>query len=175
MASGFNISTSDNTRNNATMDDATAPKLALRARLGHPSISPPIHSGVPSSPSTASWPVSNRSSIQGLSRTSSLSSISNMSSLDLDLPSEPHVLGNNAVSQVKSISSPLSNSLGQDLTRPFQCDACPQSFNEDRDLKRHKRIHSAIKPFFTCRYCGRNYKHESHLKALEDDLRRQRC
>jgi uncharacterized Zn-finger protein len=38
--------------------------------------------------------------------------------------------------------------------RPFKCDQCVQSFNRNHDLKRHKRIHLAIKPF-NCETCGK--------------------
>ncbi|OTA93974.1 hypothetical protein M434DRAFT_282570 [Hypoxylon sp. CO27-5] len=163
MASNFNISKSDNTRDDATMDDATVPKLAFGTEFKHTSISPPIHSGVLSSPSTASWPVSNQSSIQDLSRPSSVSSLSgSMSSLDLGLSPEPHAQGNKAVGQVRPILSSLSNALGEGYTRPFQCDVCAQSFNRNHDLKRHKQIHLP-KPF-TCSSCYKSFSRKDALK-----------
>ena len=36
--------------------------------------------------------------------------------------------------------------------RPLKCDQCLQSFNRNHDLKLHKRIHLAVKPF-PCVYC----------------------
>ncbi|KAI1374923.1 hypothetical protein F4677DRAFT_446830 [Hypoxylon crocopeplum] len=50
--------------------------------------------------------------------------------------------------------------------RPFKCDICPQSFNRNHDLKRHKRIHLAIKPF-PCTYCDKSFSRKDALKARE--------
>ncbi|OTA56887.1 hypothetical protein K449DRAFT_336166 [Hypoxylon sp. EC38] len=47
--------------------------------------------------------------------------------------------------------------------RPFKCDVCPQSFNRNHDLKRHKRIHLAIKPF-PCTYCDKSFSRKDALK-----------
>lgn len=48
--------------------------------------------------------------------------------------------------------------------RPFKCDACPQSFNRNHDLKRHKRIHLAVKPF-PCGYCDKSFSRKDALKV----------
>ncbi|KAI6249357.1 Transcriptional regulator prz1 [Erysiphe necator] len=47
--------------------------------------------------------------------------------------------------------------------RPFKCDECPQSFNRNHDLKRHKRIHLAVKPF-PCLYCDKSFSRKDALK-----------
>ncbi|CAK7218609.1 hypothetical protein SCUCBS95973_003546 [Sporothrix curviconia] len=47
--------------------------------------------------------------------------------------------------------------------RPFRCDQCPQSFNRNHDLKRHKRIHLAVKPF-PCNYCEKSFSRKDALK-----------
>ena len=48
--------------------------------------------------------------------------------------------------------------------RPFKCDECPQSFNRNHDLKRHKRIHLAVKPF-PCGYCDKSFSRKDALKV----------
>lgn len=48
--------------------------------------------------------------------------------------------------------------------RPFRCDQCPQSFNRNHDLKRHKRIHLAIKPF-PCGFCDKSFSRRDALKV----------
>ncbi|GAA97929.1 uncharacterized protein L969DRAFT_78166 [Mixia osmundae IAM 14324] len=47
--------------------------------------------------------------------------------------------------------------------RPFKCDECAQSFNRNHDLKRHKRIHLAVKPF-PCAYCDKSFSRRDALK-----------
>ncbi|KAK0633275.1 hypothetical protein B0T14DRAFT_533508 [Immersiella caudata] len=47
--------------------------------------------------------------------------------------------------------------------RPFKCDQCPQSFNRNHDLKRHKRIHLAVKPF-PCNNCEKSFSRKDALK-----------
>ncbi|KAI0118404.1 hypothetical protein GGR51DRAFT_215625 [Nemania sp. FL0031] len=47
--------------------------------------------------------------------------------------------------------------------RPYRCDICPQSFSRNHDLKRHKRIHLAIKPF-PCEYCDKAFSRRDALK-----------
>ncbi|KAI9863127.1 MAG: hypothetical protein M1813_003947 [Trichoglossum hirsutum] len=47
--------------------------------------------------------------------------------------------------------------------RPFKCDLCPQSFNRNHDLKRHKRIHLAVKPF-PCQHCEKSFSRKDALK-----------
>jgi len=48
--------------------------------------------------------------------------------------------------------------------RPFRCDQCPQSFNRNHDLKRHKRIHLAVKPF-PCGHCDKSFSRQDALKV----------
>lgn len=48
--------------------------------------------------------------------------------------------------------------------RPFRCDLCPQSFNRNHDLKRHKRIHLAVKPF-PCHHCDKSFSRKDALKV----------
>ncbi|KAF5013183.1 hypothetical protein F66182_15207, partial [Fusarium sp. NRRL 66182] len=47
--------------------------------------------------------------------------------------------------------------------RPFKCDQCPQSFNRNHDLKRHKRIHLSVKPF-PCNHCEKSFSRKDALK-----------
>ncbi|KAH7080228.1 putative C2H2 finger domain protein [Paraphoma chrysanthemicola] len=47
--------------------------------------------------------------------------------------------------------------------RPFKCDQCPESFNRNHDLKRHKRIHLAVKPF-PCNHCDKSFSRKDALK-----------
>lgn len=52
----------------------------------------------------------------------------------------------------------------QNQDRPFKCDECPQSFNRNHDLKRHKRIHLAVKPF-PCSHCDKSFSRKDALKV----------
>ena len=52
----------------------------------------------------------------------------------------------------------------QPVDRPFKCDQCPQSFNRNHDLKRHKRIHLAVKPF-PCGHCDKSFSRKDALKV----------
>jgi len=54
--------------------------------------------------------------------------------------------------------------------RPFKCDQCPQSFNRNHDLKRHKRIHLAVKPY-PCNYCEKSFSRKDALKVCTPFLR----
>jgi len=53
--------------------------------------------------------------------------------------------------------------------RPFKCDQCPQSFNRNHDLKRHKRIHLAVKPF-PCDNCEKSFSRKDALKVERPSL-----
>lgn len=53
--------------------------------------------------------------------------------------------------------------------RPFKCDQCPQSFNRNHDLKRHKRIHLAVKPF-PCGHCDKSFSRKDALKVRSSIL-----
>ena len=48
--------------------------------------------------------------------------------------------------------------------RPFKCDVCPQSFNRNHDLKRHKRIHLSVKPY-PCTFCDKSFSRKDALKV----------
>jgi hypothetical protein len=50
------------------------------------------------------------------------------------------------------------------MDRPFKCDECSQSFNRNHDLKRHKRIHLAVKPF-PCTHCDKSFSRKDALKV----------
>ncbi|OJJ80154.1 putative C2H2 finger domain protein [Aspergillus glaucus CBS 516.65] len=52
---------------------------------------------------------------------------------------------------------------GPTQDRPFKCDQCPQSFNRNHDLKRHKRIHLSVKPF-PCTHCDKSFSRKDALK-----------
>ncbi|KAK3298317.1 uncharacterized protein B0H64DRAFT_370825 [Chaetomium fimeti] len=47
--------------------------------------------------------------------------------------------------------------------RPFKCNECPQAFNRNHDLKRHQRIHLAVKPF-GCEDCEKRFSRKDALK-----------
>ncbi|KAK4198436.1 hypothetical protein QBC40DRAFT_93266 [Triangularia verruculosa] len=51
----------------------------------------------------------------------------------------------------------------QQQDRPFKCEQCPQGFNRNHDLKRHARIHLAIKPF-PCNMCEKSFSRKDALK-----------
>jgi len=48
--------------------------------------------------------------------------------------------------------------------RPFKCDQCVQSFNRNHDLKRHQRIHLAVKPY-PCGHCDKSFSRKDALKV----------
>ncbi|KAL2827718.1 hypothetical protein BDW59DRAFT_54388 [Aspergillus cavernicola] len=54
-------------------------------------------------------------------------------------------------------------SAGPTNDRPFKCDQCPQSFNRNHDLKRHRRIHLSVKPF-PCHHCDKSFSRKDALK-----------
>lgn len=47
--------------------------------------------------------------------------------------------------------------------KQFKCDQCAQSFSRNHDLKRHKRIHLAVKPF-PCGHCEKSFSRKDALK-----------
>lgn len=47
--------------------------------------------------------------------------------------------------------------------KPHQCDQCPTAFTRNHDLKRHKRIHWAVKPF-PCDGCDKAFSRKDALK-----------
>jgi uncharacterized CHY-type Zn-finger protein len=57
----------------------------------------------------------------------------------------------------------------QQNDRPFRCDQCPQSFNRNHDLKRHKRIHLAVKPF-PCGHCDKSFSRKDALKVCTTSI-----
>ncbi|KAK1828759.1 zinc-finger double domain-containing protein [Podospora conica] len=58
---------------------------------------------------------------------------------------------------------------GANQDRPFKCDQCPQSFNRNHDLKRHKRIHLPVKPF-PCGVCEKSFSRKDALKLQRHRL-----
>jgi uncharacterized Zn-finger protein len=48
--------------------------------------------------------------------------------------------------------------------KPFKCDQCVQSFNRNHDLKRHKKIHLAVKPH-PCGHCEKSFSRKDALKV----------
>lgn len=51
-----------------------------------------------------------------------------------------------------------------DRDRPFKCNECAHAFNRNHDLKRHKRIHLAVKPF-PCVDCDKRFSRKDALKV----------
>ncbi len=50
-----------------------------------------------------------------------------------------------------------------DMPRQFKCANCPASFVRNHDLRRHARIHLAVKPF-ACQDCGKPFSRKDALK-----------
>ncbi|KAG9248050.1 hypothetical protein BJ878DRAFT_413608 [Calycina marina] len=68
--------------------------------------------------------------------------------------------------QPHPMQNPIYHHSGQQQQqndRPFKCDQCLQSFNRNHDLKRHKRIHLAVKPF-PCGHCEKSFSRKDALK-----------
>ena len=66
--------------------------------------------------------------------------------------------------QQHQMSGQMYGHPAQQNDRPFKCDQCPQSFNRNHDLKRHKRIHLAVKPF-PCGHCEKSFSRKDALKV----------
>jgi len=60
--------------------------------------------------------------------------------------------------------APAHGQPGPPNDRPFKCDQCPQSFNRNHDLKRHKRIHLSVKPY-PCSHCEKSFSRKDALKV----------
>lgn len=76
--------------------------------------------------------------------------VANMQQMYPGHPPPPHAQGHPGV--------------GVPNERPFKCDQCPQSFNRNHDLKRHKRIHMAVKPY-PCSHCDKSFSRKDALKV----------
>jgi uncharacterized Zn-finger protein len=74
--------------------------------------------------------------------------------------------GHAAMQQMYGHHMPQQNA---QTDRPFRCDQCPQSFNRNHDLKRHKRIHLAVKPF-PCGHCDKSFSRKDALKVRSTSL-----
>lgn len=70
-------------------------------------------------------------------------------------PRQPGVL----ISKIPGLGVPAAQE-----DRPYKCDQCVLSFVRNHDLKRHRRIHSATKPF-PCSYCGKGFSRKDALKV----------
>ncbi|KAI2469713.1 hypothetical protein F4781DRAFT_421770 [Annulohypoxylon bovei var. microspora] len=69
----------------------------------------------------------------------------------------------NSQGQMMNAHHMYSGQSSQQQNRPYKCDVCPQQFNRNHDLKRHKRIHLAIKPF-PCTFCEKSFSRKDALK-----------
>lgn len=84
-------------------------------------------------------------------------------------PAPPHIgLQRYPLAHMGSMPVPYPGMMGlhpgmPQQERPFKCDQCPQSFNRNHDLKRHKRIHLAVKPF-PCDNCEKSFSRKDALK-----------
>ena len=74
-----------------------------------------------------------------------------------------HGFNSGHAATMQMYGSPAPQSQPQN-DRPFKCDQCPQSFNRNHDLKRHKRIHLAVKPF-PCGHCDKSFSRKDALKV----------
>jgi hypothetical protein len=90
--------------------------------------------------------------------------------------SNMHSPGNH-MALVGSVSMPYPHQMGgqhayghhgqqqqQQNDRPFKCNQCSQGFNRNHDLKRHQRIHLAVKPF-PCGHCEKSFSRKDALKV----------
>ncbi|PWY83553.1 hypothetical protein BO70DRAFT_290755 [Aspergillus heteromorphus CBS 117.55] len=74
-----------------------------------------------------------------------------------------HVANMQHMQQLYGGHPPHGHAPGPANDRPFKCDQCPQSFNRNHDLKRHKRIHLSVKPF-PCSHCDKSFSRKDALK-----------
>ncbi|KAI9748378.1 MAG: hypothetical protein M1815_003316 [Lichina confinis] len=78
-------------------------------------------------------------------------------------PGLAHIYGNHGTFVRTYPGGPRPTPPQRQNERPFKCNQCPQSFNRNHDLKRHKRIHLAVKPF-PCRHCDKSFSRKDALK-----------
>ena len=69
-----------------------------------------------------------------------------------------------SMQQMYGVAQPPSHQPSPATDRPFKCDQCMQSFNRNHDLKRHKRIHLAVKPY-PCGHCDKSFSRKDALKV----------
>jgi uncharacterized CHY-type Zn-finger protein len=75
----------------------------------------------------------------------------------INMPYPPHQMGAPMYAHYPGQQQQQNN-------RPFKCNQCPQSFNRNHDLKRHKRMHLAVK-LFPCGYCEKSFSRKDALKV----------
>ncbi|KAK4248846.1 zinc finger C2H2-like protein [Corynascus novoguineensis] len=142
---------------------ATTPGSVPRGASSIPAMAPPLqYSGgransVPSMPSYASYntgPVLSNMHHPGapLAMVGSMSGLPSYSHHPGLPPHHPHPL------YVHHPGGPTPQS-----ERPFKCNECQQAFNRNHDLKRHQRIHLAVKPF-GCGDCEKRFSRKDALK-----------
>ena len=61
------------------------------------------------------------------------------------------------------MSTGRRQTVGANMPRQFKCSHCPASFVRNHDLRRHARIHLAVKPF-ACNNCGKPFSRKDALK-----------
>ena len=99
-----------------------------------------------------------------------LSNINNPNGQPMLLGGLPHTMmpggfnSGHAANLQHMYGAPHSSQSQPHNDRPFKCDQCPQSFNRNHDLKRHKRIHLAVKPF-PCGHCEKSFSRKDALKV----------
>ncbi|CAH7683780.1 hypothetical protein BY996DRAFT_4585827 [Phakopsora pachyrhizi] len=56
-----------------------------------------------------------------------------------------------------------TQNIGQTVERPYRCSTCNSGFSRNHDLKRHTRIHLAVKPY-PCGWCEKEFSRKDALK-----------
>ncbi|KAK4158669.1 hypothetical protein QBC43DRAFT_339814 [Cladorrhinum sp. PSN259] len=160
----------------STPQQSSFPAYAHQSAQPSPSAQSPTTSGVPLAPQPRTMtgmappPQYNSRPSQAMS---GMGTYSTYSSIPGPVLSNLHQPG----AGLTIINSPYGMTYGQPMylshshhpphsshqDRPFRCDQCPQSFNRNHDLKRHKRIHLAVKPF-PCLYCEKSFSRKDALK-----------